>query len=491
LLDFKIFTAADQRKFAALTGDFNPMHMDPIAARRTQAGAPVVHGIHTLLWLLDFVGARHAEIENPASLKVRFSKMLYLGDRVEARIVQSSSTSLRAQGFVDGVEVVNVVVGLGLPHPVSDSSSDSFAELIPKQGAPSELTLQDMENRSGRVAFTNEPAEMEQAFPGAARLLGRSRVAALGCSTYLVGMVVPGLHSIYSGLELKFNAGAASPNELRFAVTEVDPRFRRVKIRIDGGGLAGSLDTFSRLPPVSQPSIAEVAKHVARGEFDESIALVVGGSRGLGELTAKLVTAGGGRAIISYASGRADADKLAAEITDWGGNCDVVAYDVRGEADRQLESIKYVPTHLYYFATPSIFRRKSGLCSRERFEEFNEFYVYGFLRLVEAIMRRAPKGIAVFYPSSVAVQDRPNDMTEYAMSKAAGEILCADIARYFRKVRVLTERLPRLQTDQTASLIQVDSVSSLSIMLPIIRKMHERTVAGEGSSTVSRVPADN
>src|SRR5271163_3454397 len=53
LVDSKIFTVTDQARFAALTGDFNPMHMDPIAARRTPAGAPVVHGIHTLLWLLD------------------------------------------------------------------------------------------------------------------------------------------------------------------------------------------------------------------------------------------------------------------------------------------------------------------------------------------------------------------------------------------------------------------------------------------------------
>ena len=36
----------------------------------------------------------------------------------------------------------------------------------------------------------------------------------------------------------------------------------------------------------------------------------------------------------------------------------------------------------------------------------------------------------MFYPSTVFVQDRPQEMTEYAMSKAAGEILCADIARY-------------------------------------------------------------
>jgi hypothetical protein len=66
-------------------------------------------------------------------------------------------------------------------------------------------------------------------------------------------------------------------------------------------------------------------------------------------------------------------------------------------------------------------------------------------------------------------------MTEYAMSKAAGEILCADMARSMDRVRVLMERLPRLPTDQTTSLIQVNDagVSPLSVMLPIVRKMHQ------------------
>jgi hypothetical protein len=47
------FTEHDQERFARFSGDWNPMHMDPIAARRTQAGAPVVQGVHLALWTLD------------------------------------------------------------------------------------------------------------------------------------------------------------------------------------------------------------------------------------------------------------------------------------------------------------------------------------------------------------------------------------------------------------------------------------------------------
>jgi MaoC like domain/short chain dehydrogenase len=468
----RTFGVEDQARFAALTGDFNPMHMDSVAARRTHAGAPVVHGIHTLLWLLDTIAARHIELPNIATLKVRFRKMVYLGDRVDAKITQLTADTLRAQASIDGVEVVSLSAGFGSVLPESELPTPALAKLLIRQTAPCELTLQDMEGRSGRVAFGTAPAEMESVFPNAARLLGARRIAALGCSTYLVGMVVPGLHSIYGGFSLSVTADTHKADELCFAVTSVDSRMRLVQLAITGAGLAGSLDTFNRVPPVLQAPIDEVATLVGREEFDASISLVVGGSRGLGEITAKLIAAGGGRVIITYATGKTDAEKLVAEINSWGGHCEAIAYDVRHDAHRQLEALMQPPTHLYYFATPTISRRKSGLFARKRFEEFNDFYVHGFLQLVEAGLHLRPEGIAAFYPSSVFVQDRQADMTEYAMSKAAGEILCADMSKYWHGVRVITQRLPRLPTDQTASLIAVKTASPLSIMLPIIRKMH-------------------
>ena len=94
MLASKIFGTADQLEFASLTGDYNPMHLDPVAARRTSAGAPVVHGIHTLLWLLDNISAHHPEIETVAAVRVRFYKTVYVGDRVEGRIVRFTTTSL-------------------------------------------------------------------------------------------------------------------------------------------------------------------------------------------------------------------------------------------------------------------------------------------------------------------------------------------------------------------------------------------------------------
>jgi acyl dehydratase len=61
------FDMADQQRFAALSGDANPMHVDGLAARRLISGRAVVHGIHLLLTALD-AWARAAGDAAPAGL---------------------------------------------------------------------------------------------------------------------------------------------------------------------------------------------------------------------------------------------------------------------------------------------------------------------------------------------------------------------------------------------------------------------------------------
>ncbi len=69
---------ADQLAFAALSGDYNPMHVDALAARRTQAGAPVVHGMHALLWALDALAAAELIGTRLCEIRAQFRKFIYL-----------------------------------------------------------------------------------------------------------------------------------------------------------------------------------------------------------------------------------------------------------------------------------------------------------------------------------------------------------------------------------------------------------------------------
>ena len=471
VLASRTFGPDDQLRFATLTGDFNPLHMDAVTARRTQSGAPVVHGIHILMWMLDCIAAHYPDLPSIATLKVRFLKVVYLGDRADVVVSNCDSGSLAAEVTVGRDDVVlrlSAKFGVAQPAPARVLFGGHSEPLSP--ASPLELTVEQIAAMQGRVAFALPVEELASEFPAAHRLLGARRLAALGASTRLVGMVCPGLHSIYAGLSLTMCSDADSAPELGFQVTGAHPRLRLVRQTITGGGLTGTVESFIRPLPSDQASVASLASLVGGDEFADSVALIIGGSRGLGEVTAKLVAAGGGRVIITYVSGKADAERVAAEIDGWGGRADVLNYDVLHAPEPQLTALPRHPSHLYYYATPIIARRKVGVFDRRRFDEFVSYYVAGFYSLCRALAIAGDK-LSVYYPSSVYVENWPESLVEYAMAKSAGELLCRNIAGRLNNVYVTATRLPPLATDQTATLIQSSPLDPAPVLLPVIRNV--------------------
>src|ERR1700688_2998410 len=78
------FHIDDQIAFARLSSDWNPMHLDQSFARRTQMGAPVVHGIHNLAWAADAVLRSHPL--KVANIRARFLQPLYLDERASVGV---------------------------------------------------------------------------------------------------------------------------------------------------------------------------------------------------------------------------------------------------------------------------------------------------------------------------------------------------------------------------------------------------------------------
>jgi len=476
----RTFELTDQQRFSNISGDHNPMHLDAVLARRTQAGAPVVHGVHLLLWALDALASADPELPPLGSLRARFNEFVHLSERTEVVLTQREATGARLNISVAGAPMSHVTVGFGDSITASSELGPFSVELIPNPRVPMDLDFDLTAGRSGCLAFATQPEVIAAAFPAAANWLGARRLAALAASTNLVGMVCPGLHSMFRSLSVQTCAEPVLQDTLAFRVTEVDRRFRLITQAICGGGLVGSLKSYARLPPTSQATMQSLAGSIDPTEFAGSLALVVGGSRGLGELTAKLIASGGGRVLITYRLGIDDAEKVAHEIRAASGDCEILAYDVRKPAEEQLTDLAETPTHVYYFATPLIFRFQPAPFVLERFNDFLDVYVNGFWQLSQLLRARQPE-LSLFYPSSVAVSERPPGMTEYAMAKAAGEALCADMNLALAPSHVTVIRLPRLPTDQTASIIPVETASPLETMLPIVREVQSwpRSVQGQ------------
>lgn len=71
--------------YAAASGDFNPLHVDPEFAATTQFGGTIVHGMHQFALINELLATAFGE-RWPASgrLKVRFRAPARPGDRLLA-----------------------------------------------------------------------------------------------------------------------------------------------------------------------------------------------------------------------------------------------------------------------------------------------------------------------------------------------------------------------------------------------------------------------
>lgn len=450
------------------------MHLDPIAARRTQAGAPVVHGIHALLWTLDVLATCGRLRQCTTYIEAEFQKFIFVDSLVSICLVGETEDAIEIQLESDGLATTTITIrreSAGVdPLPPPDLEEPSY----PTQ--PVEHALQDLVGLHGRFSNDSEGSIRELAlqFPHAAAVLGEERVQGIALTSKLVGMICPGLHSIYNSLVVQSAKSNSSDRQLNFRVSDVDERFRRVELSIWGSGLVGDISAFVRLPPVLPPDFSQIADVVSRTEFSEISALVVGGSRGLGAVAAKIIAAGGGRSVVTYAVGRLDAELLRDEIISERGPeaCRIIQYDVRRALDGQLTELGCDFNQLYYFATPQIFGQTADLFATDRLAEFLRFYVDAFYELCIGLRQNRADELRVFYPSSVGIDQRPKGITEYCMAKVAGEILCDDMNKFMRGIRVISSRLPRMLTDQSATVVPTATADAIAVLLPLIRQMN-------------------
>jgi NAD(P)-dependent dehydrogenase (short-subunit alcohol dehydrogenase family) len=335
---------------------------------------------------------------------------------------------------------------------------------------PADLPFEQLAGQAGAVAIGEAGAQ--SLFPALTESIGLPAVKALLATSQIVGMACPGLHSLFAGLELNCGSGGDPESALAYAVTKTDARFRSLQIDVSGSGITGRLDAFARPPPPPQPDMTEISPRVAGSPFAGQRSLIVGGSRGLGEVTAKIVAAGGGCPVVSYKESRHEAERVSGDILRAGGQCEVLRYDALLPAAAQLLELSAVDC-CYYFATPKIFQRKSALYEPEKLRTFLSFYADGFFDLCTALAHDRPGKIVLFYPSTVAIDEAVGATTEYAMAKVAGETLAKYINEFMSNIHVICRRLPRILTDQTATVGVASADNALDVMLPIVYEVQQ------------------
>lgn len=118
----KTVTESDIALFAGVTGDFNPVHVDAVAAERSMFGERIAHGMLSAGFISAVLGMR---LPGPGSVylsqTLRFTKPVRIGDTVTARVevleviaakrrvrLATTCRNQRGETVVDGEAVVMI-----------------------------------------------------------------------------------------------------------------------------------------------------------------------------------------------------------------------------------------------------------------------------------------------------------------------------------------------------------------------------------------------
>ena len=468
-LDSHFFSMAGQHLFARLSGDYNPMHVDPVQARRTLFGHAVVHGVHGLMWALDcLLRKRDSSFVSIRTLRAQFRKQIPADTEAAFSVLEENGDEFSLSITVDG-EAATLVQGSWGQAPRSAARPGIMRTV----GLCEEWNIDDAATTRGVLPLEMDTELLNRLFPALARFIPSIQAAEIAAATRLVGMVCPGLRSLFMNLDLKAVTGDGEAMGLAYGIKRANPRVGTVDLEVAGPTLQGVLATLVRPRPQPQPSMGEVRKALAGACFSGQRALVVGGSRGIGEVTAKCIAAGGGSVVITYVRGEEDARRVVDEIIEAGGRAYSILLDclqpIAG-IDEHLAGLG-VPTHLYYFATPSIPVNAKRIFSAAAFRRMAQYYVDGFAGLVQAVYPLSAGNLTILYPSTVFLNQAEPGTGEYCAAKAAGEAVCAHLRKVLPGTLFVMPRLPRMRTDQTASILPVKSLEPLAVMADILRRM--------------------
>ena len=190
------FSMERQHAFAKLSGDFNKLHVDPVAARRYLFGGAVVHGIHLLLWALDRWLAEAARPVQLVSLRASFARPLLVGGRLEYSLVSESDEDVGLKLY--DADQVFVVLKFRWRPAESIAKETSVNWGIAADMSCKDLKAEEIENASGEVGLYVGVRMARALFPNLVRHLPLGQIAQITATSRLVGMECPGRNSVFS-----------------------------------------------------------------------------------------------------------------------------------------------------------------------------------------------------------------------------------------------------------------------------------------------------
>ncbi|WP_415911728.1 SDR family oxidoreductase [Neptuniibacter sp. QD37_11] len=209
----------------------------------------------------------------------------------------------------------------------------------------------------------------------------------------------------------------------------------------------------------------------------DNVAIVTGGSRGIGAATSKLLASQGYLVCVNYRSRSEEAEAVVTEINSNGGRAFAFVADVSMESEvirlfDATETELGAVTHLVNNAGILFTQSRLADLSVERFEKILSTNVTSCFLCCREAVRRMKNGGAIVNVSSIASKTgSPNEYVDYAASKGAMDSLTKGLSLEVASqgIRVNAVRPGFIYTDMHSDGGEPNRVQRLSSQIPLQR----------------------
>jgi len=187
------------------------------------------------------------------------------------------------------------------------------------------------------------------------------------------------------------------------------------------------------------------------------VALVTGASKGIGAAIAKSLAAEGASVVVNYASSKAGADAVVAEIAKAGGK----AVAVRGDVSKSADAQGIVDAAIKQFGRLDVLVNNSGVyefaplesITEDDFHKHFNVNVLGLLLTTQAALKHLGEGSSIINIGSIVTRITPPGSAVYTGTKGAVDAITGVLSRELgaRKIRVNALNPGMVETEGTHS----------------------------------------
>jgi 3-oxoacyl-[acyl-carrier protein] reductase len=192
-------------------------------------------------------------------------------------------------------------------------------------------------------------------------------------------------------------------------------------------------------------------------KLEGKVAVVTGASKGIGAEIARRLAAEGAAVVVNYASSKAGADKVVADITAAGGR----AVAARGDVSRKADAEGIVGAAVEHYGRLDILVNNSGVyefapieqVTEESFHRMFGVNVLGVLLTTQAAVKHLGAGASVINIGSGVSRITPPNSAVYTGTKGAVDAITGVLAKELgpRGIRVNTINPGMVETEGTVS----------------------------------------